>query len=176
MRLSLASKTPQTTMNKLFLTLMLTFAILACNAQGQREKEEKLRSEINTEFEQNLSNCYGDIDAVSDFNGKTEFWTICKLKNGNRIIAIKSHEKETYFQEIYFEKNGALIYAKETENFIPKNHFSQLSWSCQFYFKNGALISIMSLGHGKTEDEAWNPEVIFDMYKNRLTELERIKK
>ena len=71
---------------------------------------------------------------------------------------------------------GELIYAKETQNYMPKNHFTQMAWNCEFYAKNGKLIAIMSLGHGKTEDEEWNPDVIFDMYKNRLTELKRIKK
>jgi len=111
---------------------------------------------------------------ISDFNDKTEFWNICNLKNGNRIIKIESHEKETYYQEIYFEKNGELVYAKETENYIPKNHFTQMSWNCEFYAENGELVALISLGHGKTEDEEWNPDVIFEMYKNRLTELKKI--
>ena len=163
-------------MKNVLLTFILTLGILSCNAQSQREKEEKIRSEINAEFDQNSSNCSGGIDAVSDFNKKTEFWSICNLKNGNRIIKIESHEKETYYQEIYFEKNGELVYAKETENYMPKNHFTQMSWNCEFYAKNGELIALISLGHGKTEDEEWNPDVIFEMYKNRLTELKRIKK
>lgn len=163
-------------MKNVLLTLILTFGILICNAQNQREKEEKIRSEINTEFEENKGECYAGVDVVSDFNGKTEFWNICKLKNGNRIITIDSYKKDTYYQEIYFEKNGELIYAKETENYMPKNHFTQMSWNCEFYAKKGELIALMSLGHGKTEDDKWNPDVIFEMYKNRLTELKRIKK
>ena len=163
-------------MKNALLTLILTFGILSCNAQSQREKEEKIRSEINANFDQNMSECNAGIDAVTDFNGKTEFWNICDLKNGKRIITIESHKKDTYYQEIYFEKNGNLIYAKETENYMPKNHFTQMSWNCEFYAKNGELIALMSLGHGKTEDEEWNPDVIFKMYKNRLTELKRIKK
>ncbi len=158
------------------LTLTLTLGIFNCNAQNQREMEEKIRSNINAEFKQNSSNCSYGIDAVSDFNDKVEFWNICNLKNGNRIITIESHEKERYYQEIYFEKNGELVYAKETENYMPKNHFTQMSWNCEFYTENGELIALMSLGHGKTEDEKWNPDVIFEMYKNRLTELKRIKK
>ena len=132
-------------MKNLLLTLILSFWILSCNAQSQREKEEIIRSEINTEFEKNMTECYAGVDAVSDFNGKTEFWNICELKNGNRIITIDSHKEDTYYQEIYFEKNGDLI-------------------------------TLMSLGHGKTEDEEWNPDVIFEMYKNRITELKRINK
>ncbi len=163
-------------MKNALLALITTLGILGCNAQSQREKEKKIRLEINTEFDEKMTECSAGVAAVSDFNEKTEFWNICELKNGSRIISIDSHKKDTYYQEIYFEKNGALIYAKETENYIPKNHFTQMAWNCEFYVKNGKLIGLMSHGHGKTEDEEWNPEVIFEMYKNRLTELKQIKK
>ena len=49
-----------------------------------------------------------------------EFWSICELKNGNRILEIKSHNGGVFYKEIYFESNGDLIYAKEIENFMPK--------------------------------------------------------
>ncbi|WP_130736514.1 hypothetical protein [Flavobacterium sp. J27] len=163
-------------MKKTLLTFIITFVFLSWNAQSQSEKEEKIRSKINSEFQENASNCNREINAITDVNGKTEFWSICNLEKGNRIITIESHEKETYFQEIYFEKNGKLIYAKETENYIPRNHFTQISWNCEFYTENGKLITLISLGHGKTENEEWNPEIIFDMYKNRLSELQQIKK
>lgn len=163
-------------MKNLLLTLIMLIGILNCNAQNQREKEEKIRSEINTRFYKNLSECNTGIDTVTDFNGKMEFWSICDLKNGNRIIKIESHKEDTFYQEIYFESNGDLIYAKETENYMPKNHFTQMVWNCEFYTKKGELISIMSLGHGKTENEEWNPEVIFEMYRKRLSEFKKIKK
>jgi len=34
----------------------------------------------------------------------------------------------------------------------------------------------ISLGQGKTEDENWNPESIIGMYKNRISELNKMKK
>ena len=58
---------------------------------------------------------------------------------------------------------------------MPKNHFAQMSWNCELYIEKGKLISLISLGHGKTEDDNWNPEVIIKMYKTRLTELKKIK-
>lgn len=163
-------------MKNILLVLIVIFGFLTCNAQSQLEKEEKIRSEINAEFNRNMSKCISGIDAVSDFNGKTELWYICDLENGNRIFKIESHKNNTYYQEIYFEKNGNLIYAKETENHMPKNHFTQIAWNCKFYAKNGKLISLISLGHGKTENANWNPDVIFEMYKSRLTELKKLKK
>ena len=51
-----------------------------------------------------------------------------------------------------------------------------MDWNCEFYIKNGKLIGLISLGHGKTEDDEWNPEIIFQMYKKRIAELSEIKK
>ena len=127
-------------------------------------------------YDKNSSECSSGVDIVTDFNGKDEFWNICNLENGNRIIQIESHKANTFFQEIYFEKDGELIYALETEKYMPKNKFTQMIWSCEFYANNGKLISLISLGHGKTEDDEWNPEIIFDMYKNRISEIKKMER
>ena len=140
----------------------------------EREKEEKLREQINTEYLAELSKCSQNINAVTDFNGKTEFWRICETDNGKRIIQIDSHEKTDFYEEVYYEQNGELIYAEESIKYMPINHYALQPWTCQFYAEKGKLISLMSLGHGKTESDEWNPEIIFEMYKNRITELNKI--
>ena len=161
--------------NCLFILLMLVF-FLKGTAQSQQEKEEKIRTLVNTEYNDIACECNFEVNAITDFNAKKEFWSICELKNGNRILKINSHDNDFYYEEIYFEKKGALIYAKETENYVPKNYFKQMSWHCEFYTKNGVLLTLISLGHGKTEDDNWNPDSIFDSYKKRLAELKKIKK
>lgn len=190
-------------MKKLFLTLILLSILIGCNSNKtnsnekenslehnekiadsktkhaeltELQKEEKIRTEINKLFLEESSNYPQRTDAVTDFNGKTEFWRICKTDSGNRIIRIESHEKNELYEEVYFEKNGDLIYAEESIKYMPINHYVVQPWICQFYAEQGKLISLMSLGHGKTEDEEWNPEVIFDMYKKRITELNKIAK
>ncbi len=162
-------------MKTTLLTLLMLVNILGCNARKDYNSEEKIRTEINAEFKKNMLQCGTSVNAVTDFNGKTELWGICELENGNRILKIESHEDEVYYQEIYFEKEGDLIYARETANYLPKNHFTQRGWNCEFYTKNGKILTITSLGHGKTEDEEWEPESIFEMYKKRLAELEKIE-
>lgn len=157
----------------MLLSVLLMIGVFGCNAQDQ-QKEEEIRSKINTEFSLNIRECNIGTDAVTDFNGKVEFWNVCNLKNGNRIILIESYNEVTYYQEVYFEKNSELIYAKETENFMPKNHFTQMNWNCEYYAKKGELIALMSLGHGKTENDQWDPDIIFEMYENRLSELKKI--
>ena len=138
------------------------------------EKEEKLRKEINNRYIAELSKCSQNVNAVTDFNGKTEFWKICETDNGKRIIQIESHEETVLYEEVYFEQNGELIYAEESIKYMPINHYVLQTWTCQFYAEKGKLISLMSLGHGKTEDAEWNPEVIFEMYKKRISELNKI--
>ena len=160
---------------RLLTILLLLLGILNSVAQSHQEEEEAIRNQINLAYKQALGECVLEVIAITTLNKKKEFWSICELKNGNRILKIASHDKDIYYEEIYFEKKGMLIYAKETENFIPENYFKQMSWNCEFYTKNGALLTLISLGHGKTEDENWNPDSIFDSYKKRLAELKRIK-
>ncbi|WP_299682119.1 hypothetical protein [uncultured Dokdonia sp.] len=163
-------------MRNTFLILLLLFSVGTIQSQTPHEKEEKIRSEMNELFQKQQKKCYNQVDAITDIHGKTEFWSICTLENGYRILKIASYKGETYYQEIYFEKDHSLIYAKETENYIPKNHFLQIPWYCQFYAKDGKLLTYISHGHGKTETDTWNPEVIFEMYDQRIAELENINK
>jgi hypothetical protein len=140
------------------------------------EKEGKLRKKINTQYLAELSKCWQNVSAVTNFNGKTEFWSICTNDNGKRIIQIHSHEETAFYEEVYFEQNDELIYAEESIKYIPINHYVLQSWICQFYVENGKLVSLMSLGHGKTENDKWNPEIIFEMYKKRKAELDKVKR
>ncbi|WP_299439952.1 hypothetical protein [uncultured Aquimarina sp.] len=159
---------------------LITFFILcAINngfSQNPKHVEQKIRDSINNEFVKNYGNCsFISKNGVTNFNGKTEFWKICELQNENRIIQIESHSESTYFQEIYFEKKGKLLYAKETQNYTPINSFEQIRWNCEFYVQNNKVITIMSHGHGKTEDEEWNENMIIEMYTKRIAEIEKIQ-
>ena len=187
-----------TVMKKILLTLIILISLTGCESKKSNsteknvlefetitsdseteltelEKEEKLRAEINNQYLAELSKCSQNVDAVTDFNGKTEFWQICETENGKRIIQIDSHAETVLYEEVYFEQNGELIYAEESIKYMPINHYTLQPWTCQFYTENGKLVSLMSLGHGKTEDDEWNPEIIFEMHKSRIAELNKIE-
>ena len=180
-------------MKNILLTLIILNLLIACKSKknnaieknitetqkaelNENEKEELLRKEINKQYLTEVSKCSQNVNTVTDFNGKLEFWRICETENGKRIIQINSYEKDSLYEEIYFEKNGELIYAEESIKYLPKNHFAIQPWTCQFYTEKGKIISLMSLGHGKTEDDEWKPEVIFEMYRKRIVELNKISK
>lgn len=156
------------------LALYLTiFSVPFCI--GQVQNEAAIRSSINEIFKKNRDQCDCEIDAVTNFNGKVEYWRICELEGKNRIFSIESYDKDDYFREVYFEEDEQLVYAIEEVKYIPLNHVVEMIWKCEFYTKKEKVLNYISLGHGKTEYEDWKPKVIFEMYERRLSELAKIK-
>ncbi len=139
-------------------------------AQEKVTRQSHFRDKVEKELRVNLAKCiYTDV-AVSEFGDKKEFWSVCSLKNGNRIIKIQSHKKTTYFKEIYFEKKGKLRYAQEKEDYMPVDSFSQVHWGVEYFFKDGKMVDFFSIGHGKTEDPNWDID-ISNTYKKRLKQI-----
>lgn len=165
-------------MQNIFRTLFFILISKLSLAQDVDFKEDFFREEVNLELMKNYVACelFWSQKGISEFNGKIEIWSVCKLKNGNRIIRIESYKNQIFFQELYFVKNEKLRYAKETENYTPKNGFAEKKWNCEYFFEKGELITNISLGHGKTEGENWNPKSILTIYENRLTELNKMNK
>lgn len=135
-------------MKKVFIPFIILL-LVSMNSTAQSQTQEQIQAATNADFAKNFSQCSAGVDTVTNFNAKKEFWQICTLDNGNRIIKIKSYNDDNYYQEIYFEKSGDLIYAVETQNYMPINHFTQQVWNAEYFIKNGELVSSMSLGHGK---------------------------
>lgn len=159
------------------ISILMVILILgiSCRAQNRYQEEEKNRLKIRTEFSKSLLACNFKVNAVTKSNGRVEFWSICNVSGDKRIIKIAFYERDTYYEEIYFDKKGMLVYAKEAENYIPENSHIQKVWNCEFFIENRNILTLMSLGHGKTENDEWEPEEIFEMYKRRLIQLEQLK-
>lgn len=81
------------------------------------------------------------------------------------------------FQEIYFETENDLAYAKKKKNeqLMPKNHFAQSIWNCEYFTQNEEILSTISLDHGKPVSEDWQAESIFELCQQRLKELKSFK-
>ena len=111
--------------------------------------EEQIRRTIQTQNVEELKKCSQTINAVTDFNGKTEFWSICNTDDGKRIIRIESHSGENLYEEIYFEQNGTLIYAVESIIYMPVNHSMIQPWTCQFFAEDGKTRVVDVIGTRK---------------------------
>ena len=70
------------------------------------------------------------------------------------------------------------MFAKEKiTSFIETGRTEYLSWSGEFYFSNGKLIDLETLGHGKSEIETWQPEQeMITAFIESKKDIERFKK
>lgn len=75
-------------------------------------------------------------------------------------ISRQFSRKNGTIQQIFYLKEGSLIYATEkiTTYFTDKGKTDSIVWNGDFYFSKGKLIDHVTLGHGKSEIDTWNPE------------------
>lgn len=164
---SLRSKT-------LFMVSALTLTAFA-NAFAQASLTE-LKAPILTVRELYFNTSNHHIDGVTDINVHPEFWTVDQLDTHTQAFRISGYHGEKLYTEIYLVKDGGLIYALEEVKGMPLNRRTQSIWRCEYFIKEGQVIDYTSLGHGKTEDDAWRPEDILVQFSKRKAEFEKIQK
>ena len=159
-------------------TLSLVASILMINfafARAQSSLEE-LKTPIQDLKEVYFNTINSDIDAATDFNGYQEFWMVDSLDIHTQAIKILSYREEKLYTELYFVQYGKIIYALEEVKGVPLNHRTQSIWRCEYFIKDGQVVDYTSLGHGKTEDDAWRPEDILVQFSKRKVEFNKIQK
>jgi hypothetical protein len=147
-------------------------------------EKKKLIEDINEKYFIERSkywskNEYYLKNAITNFNGKKEFWEISEIDNGKRIIEIQSFDGNNLDKEVYFEQYGELSYAKISFNYYSHPHlnsYQALNPFEKFHTYKGKIIKHDGIGHGISGNDDWYPEIIFEMYKKRLKELSKIGK
>jgi hypothetical protein len=107
-----------------------------------------------------------------------ERWVYFDNKRLSRIIIDYIIDSTAYTEKYYF-KNKSLIYAYESEIFFspPAGVDQGTKWAGDFYFSNGKLIDHVTLGHGRSELDDWDPEKeILQRLKKRKAELSLLLK
>jgi hypothetical protein len=68
-------------------------------------------------------------------------------------------QNDSSVQTFYF-KNTQLIYATEliTSYYGEKNKPDSMVWGGNYYFAKNKLLDFITLGHGKSETDVWNPQ------------------
>jgi hypothetical protein len=81
--------------------------------------------------------------------------------------------------QIFYLKNNRLIYSKESilsYSFV-NNQRDSMIWVGTYYFWKGKMIDMVTLGHGKSETETWDPELeVLANYKNAKNDIARFGK
>ena len=107
------------------------------------------------------------------FKLKNAQWDICQANRQTKIITIMYKKQDVKYTELYFVRNGKLVYAFEEQ--IGGNN--DWIWNCRFGIVDEKEAEVLSsLGHGKTEDDNWNPNEIIKMYKKRMIQLRKKKR
>ena len=164
--------------------LIFWFLIASLSCIGQEKKEDSA----------SINKLVTKIDKLSRANSKSftkeklighkkvkEQWRVFDNKEFSRIIiqyTTDSAGQSVAYTEKYYLKNGSLIYAFESEVFFPtgENISEGTTWAGDFYFSKGKLIDHVTLGHGRSELDDWDPEKeILQRWKGRKKELTSAK-
>ena len=94
------------------------------------------------------------------------------------LISIEYWKDTTKYIEKYYSTDGVLIYAIENETtyYSRTDSNNTIIWEGQFYFSNRKLIYYETLGHGKSEEDSWDPEKeILTRFDERTEEFKKLK-
>jgi len=72
-----------------------------------------------------------------------------------------------------------LIYATEfiTSYYGDKDQKDSIVWGGNYYFSKGKLVDLITLGHGKSETDEWNPQLeVLANYQAAKNDIIRHKK
>ena len=143
--------------------ILITIAIALVTTVSLGQDLEKRKAAIDTE-----------VQRISESKLREVSFSIVALKKVKHNISYRYLEDRTGYvkisrqfsrkndttQQSFYLKNGELIYATETIiSYYTENHQTDsITWSGDFYFSRGKLIHHITLGHGKSESENWNPE------------------
>ena len=159
------------------------FTVTMTHAQGkgyvefnltEHQDKSSYRDIVRLLYKKEYSKAYPEY-VVSTLNGKKEKWEISALDDGKQIWIIESYDDGVFYREVYYSKNGILNYAIDSDRYMKENSINDDVWECEFFIKDGKLYSEISLGHGKTERDDWDPNIIFKMFEKRKKELKNIQ-
>ena len=136
----------------------------------EHQDKSSYREIVRLLFRKEYSKAYPEY-GISILNGKKELWKISSLEKRKQILEIESYDNGKFCREVYYSKNGVLVYAIDLDSYIKENSLQDDIWECEFFIKNGKIYSEESLGHGKTERDDWDPNIIFQMFEKRKKEL-----
>jgi len=162
------------------IVFILCLASLVCFGQGKKEESasiNKIVAKID-ELSQAGDKAFSK-DIVVDQKNVKEKWRVFENNEYSRIIIQYTTDSAGHsiaYTEKYYLRNGALIYAYESEVFFEtgQNMKEGIMWNGDFYFSKGKLIEHVTNGHGRSELDDWDPEKeILQKWKKRKEELSK---
>lgn len=155
--------------------LIATFS-LAQNPKSQRdsiisdlERIGKMTNTASTDF---------NIRALKKVPHYIQYLYVESKKQYITIERRFAHQEDSIWQTFYL-KNNQLIYATEqiTSYYANEGQTDTMTWMGSFYFYRGKLIDHITLGHGKSEIDTWDPQSdMLTAFRESLRDIDRYKK
>jgi hypothetical protein len=87
------------------------------------------------------------------------------------VLKVNFQDGILFFEEEFFIRNGEPVFAYEKETATKDGEVIH-EWSGEYYFEDGKIFDIETLGHGKSETDDWEPEKeIPKLYRKRIKQL-----
>ena len=100
-------------------------------------------------------------------------------ENGYVKISRQFSRKNDTTRQMFYLKKDQLIFATEkiVSFYTENNQTDSITWSGDFYFSKGKLIDHVTLGHGKSELDSWDPEQdLLNAFNESKQDIDRYKK
>lgn len=140
---------------------IIAVILLPCITIGQDLEKQKdiIDAEVERISKGNLATASFSIQALKKVLHYINYKYIETSKGYVFISRQFSHKNDT-IQQTFYLKDGSLIYAIEriVTYYTENGKTDSITWRGDFYFSKGKLIDHVTLGHGKSEIETWNPE------------------
>ena len=165
------------------LSLVIAIIFLSNLSFGQDLEKQKVAIDAEIERISKQSNSAAVSFSIQAMKKRLHYirYNYVVNKSGYVKISRQFSNKNDTTQQTFYLKEGKLIHATETitSYFHEKGKTDSIGWSGGFYFANGKLIDHITLGHGKSELETWNPEqemlTAFDESKKDIARYQKKK-
>ena len=177
----LLTATPFTLAAIMRILTAIAIIVIAKSSFGQDLAKQKNAIDVEVDRiskQANLKTVSFSIQALKKVLHHINYQFIESKKKYIKIHRQFSHKNDT-IQQMFYLKNGGLIYASEeiTSYFTENGKTDSIIWKGDFYFANGKLIDHITLGHGKSEIDNWNPEHdILTAFSESKRDIARYKK
>lgn len=155
-----------------WLFILFIFNVYNLFAQNEKAINDSLQSCIQKELESLKHNT--NKHCLKKVKDSITILDICKFDNQSTIFMITEDPPNLARKEVIYIKDNKIRFVSELEEDSNIACIANTLWECKYYFINGKLSFYESLGHGKSEDDSWNPEKEilerYNTYKKMLTE------
>ncbi len=148
-----------------FLPFFLIFSLFSCSERST--KSSKPETVVTTKYD------VGDT-LVYDSLGN-DLWIIIKLGEDSNLVSIQWIEDSiTLYNEKFSVHNDCLFHAYEGLIYHFEDSLYRIEWNCDYTIEGGKIVHHISMGHGETETDDWEPNSIFDQWEARKSDYKRL--